>query len=437
MRRSMTYVCVLLLTRFSSTSVASQSVLGAPFAAGHRAAEESTPPQALPSNGERRELQLDEYKRLRAQALANARVRLSPRAKNPGISQGGLDPVIVSKLQKQRAYPERPNPLISTPSATVGTAELTTYSMGDSSRLGKSPNPGLLAQSAASRSRNPKELASVPLCRTPMIRSVNGKSNGVVFTPLTKNNLYRIEGCFFGNVRGQLQLEPHPIVLGQSALPIILQIDDSVAAWTDNKIDAHLDPKLSGIPDYPVTLVIYPGKGQRMELPGCLFVAVRGEAQLLNVIPSAWVKLHATNAGLRSIKQLEYVSPPANGSEAPRDAGETSAFVVRMDSDNFGTGRDTYDFSRLNSGWAVESVQLHTYTTSCPGTVASAQSLGRWDVAWGPRSFTVGWEDDFCTSSLPPSFTFSLSFSQYAARVWVIGPVGTQPVTHRLPGLNP
>src|SRR5260370_15481340 len=156
MRRSMTYVCVLLLTRFSSTSVASQSVLGAPFAAGHRAAEESTPPQALPSNGERRELQLDEYKRLRAQALANARVRLSPRAKNPGISQGGLDPVIVSKLQKQRAYPERPNPLISTPSATVGTAELTTYSMGDSSRLGKSPNPGLLAQSAASRSRNPK-----------------------------------------------------------------------------------------------------------------------------------------------------------------------------------------------------------------------------------------------------------------------------------------
>jgi hypothetical protein len=78
-----------------------------------------------------------------------------------------------------------------------------------------------------------------------------------------------------------------------------------------------------------------------MELPGCLFVAVRGEAQLLNVIPSAWVKLHATNGGLRSIKQLEYVSPPAHGSEAPLDAGVTSAFVVRMDSDNFGTGRDT------------------------------------------------------------------------------------------------
>ena len=40
-------------------------------------------------------------------------------------------------------------------------------------------------------------------------------------------------------------------------------------------------------------------------------------------------------------------------------------------------------------------------------------------------------------SSLPPSFNFSLSFSLYAARVWVIGPVGRQPITHGLLGLNP
>ena len=390
----------------------------------------------VPPNPERRQMPAEEYEKVCAQVLAHTKVQLSPKLKNPGISQSGLDPAVVSALEEQRAYLDEPRALLAAPNAPAGSAKLTNYGVGNSSLPGKDLNPGLLAQPVDSRSRNPKDLASAPLCRAPMIRSVNGKSSGVVFTPLTQNNLYRIEGCFFGNVRGQIQLEPHPAVLGQSALPIILQLDNSVAAWTDSEIDAHLDPKLSGIPDYPVTLVIYPGRGQRMELPGCVFIAVRGEAQLLNVIPSAWVKLHATIAGSRSIKQLEYVSPPAKGSEAPRDAGETSAFVVRVDSDNFGAGRDIYDFSRLNSGWAVDSVQLHTYTASCPGFVTTAQSLGRWDVAWGARSFTVGWEDDFCISRLPP-YTFSLSFSQYAARVWVIGPVGTQPVTRGVVGLNP
>jgi hypothetical protein len=387
-------------------------------------------------NPERRQMPPEEYEKVCAQVLAHAKVQLSPKLKNPGISQSGLDPAVVSALQEQRAYLDEPHALNRTPSAPAGSAKLTNYGVGNSS-LGKDLNPGLLPQPGDSRSRNPKDVASAPLCRAPMIRSVNGKSNGVVFTPLTQNNLYRIEGCFFGNVVGQLQLEPHPTVFGQSALPISLQLDNSVAAWTDNEIDAHLDPKLSGILDYPVTLVIYPGKGQRMELPGCVFIAVRGEAQLLNVIPSTWVKLHATTAGSRSIKQLEYVSPPVRGSEAPRDAGEISAFVVRVDADNFGAGRDIYDFSRLNSGWAVDSVQLRAYSASCPGSVTTVQSLGRWDVAWGPRSFTVGWEDDFCISRLPPSFTFSLSFSQYAAKVWVIGPIGTQPVTHGVLGLNP
>jgi hypothetical protein len=265
-----------------------------------------------------------------------------------------------------------------------------------------------------------------------MIRLVNGKKTRAVFTPQVPDNLYKIEGCFFGNVRGKLQLEPHPTVFGQSALPITLQIDSPLNAWTDTKIDAYLDPGLSGIPDYPVTLVIYPGKGQRMELPGCFFVAVRGEPQLLNVIPSSWVKLQASAVGSRSIKQLEYVSPRANGSEAPSDGAGTSAFVVRSDSEQFGFGSDTYDFSRLSPGWVVDSVQLQTYAASCPGDITYAQSVGRWDTIWSERGFTVNWQDDACTSQIPPVFNFDLSLSQYATRVWVIGPVGTRPVSNGL-----
>jgi hypothetical protein len=173
-------------------------------------------------------------------------------------------------------------------------------------------------------------------------------------------------------------------------------------------------------------------KGQRMELPGCFFVAVRGEPQLLNVIPSSWVKLQASAVGSRSIKQLEYVSPRAKGSETLSDGAGTSAFVVRSDSEQFGLGSDTYDFSRLSPGWVVDSVQLQTYAASCPGDVTCTQSVGRWDTIWGERGFTVNWQDDACTSQIPPIFAFNLSLSQYAAMVWVIGPVGTQPVSNGL-----
>jgi hypothetical protein len=39
---------------------------------------------------------------------------------------------------------------------------------------------------------------------------------------------------------------------------------------------------------------------------------------------------------------------------------------------------------------------------------------------------SVAFGNSVCTSFIPPSFTFSMSFSQYAIRVWVIGPKGTQ-----------
>jgi len=169
-----------------------------------------------------------------------------------------------------------------------------------------------------------------------------------------------------------------------------------------------------------------------VELPGCLFVAARGEPQLLSVIPSSWIELQASTVHGRSIRQLEYVSPLTKGSDAPRDAAATSAFVVRSDQENFGAGNDTYDFSNLNPGWVVDSVQLQTYAVACPGDVTYAQSIGRWSTTWSQKSFTVGWQDDLCESYIPPSFSFNLSFSQYAAKVWVLGPVGTQPVSNGL-----
>lgn len=428
MRKKAISVCVLLLAGYSLLGRGRKLVAGTPLEAQGTAAEASLRARAV-ANTQRRELPPEEYAKLRVSTLADARVRLTPKQRNPRISNRGLDPAILNTLQEQRTYLAMQSRLMSRPNPSPS-APLKDYGTGVSLPSRKDSNPRLLTQSPLSLPAGTS--APAPDCRAPMIHLVNGKKTRVVFTPQAPDNFYKIEGCFFGNVRGKLQLEPHPTVLGQSALPITLQIDSALNAWSDTKIDAHLDAGLSGIPDYPVTLVIYPGKGQRMELAGCFFVAVRGEPQLLNVIPSSWVKLQASAVGSRPIKQLEYVSPRAKGSEAPSDGAGTSAFVVRSDSEQFGFGSDTYDFSRLSPGWVVDSVQLQTYATSCPGNVTYTQSVGRWDTIWGKRGFTVNWQDDACTSQIPPVFTFDVSLSQYAARVWVIGPVGTQPVSNGL-----
>jgi len=347
-----------------------------------------------------------EYEKLRAQALAKADMRLGPKIKNPNVSREGLDADMLSTLLHQRMYLESSHRLLAGDAGT---------------KISRLTNSG------------PNALTS---CRGPLIRTVNGKSQGAIFTPQSPNNAYRIEGCSFGNVRGQIQLEPHPAMHGQSAVPIALQIDASLTAWSDNEIDVHLDSRLTGIPDSPVTLVIYPGKGQRMELPGCFFVAARGEPQLLSAIPSSWVKLDASTVHSHAVKQLEYVSPPAKGWGVPSAATGTSAFVIRSDSEPFTVGRDVYDFNRLNPGWVVDSVQLQTYSLPCLGAGNSEQSYGDWGTQWGPRNFAVTLRDEVCTSSVAPSSVFSLSLSQYAANVWVVGPVGTQPVPAIFLGKN-
>jgi len=211
--------------------------------------------------------------------------------------------------------------------------------------------------------------------------------------------------------------------------PVTMQLNSRApGAWSDHELKVQLDTELRGIPDSPVTLVIYPAKRQPIELRGCRFVAARGNPQLLSVIPSAWVSLYPSGVGSRSIRQLEYVSPTEASDAVSKNATALSAFVVRSDREQFGIGRDSYDFSHLNPGWVVESIELQTYSVSCPEVVTSAQSFGRWKAEWIQGGVGVAFEDSVCASSVPPSFAFHMSLSQYAIRVWVVGPVGTQPL---------
>jgi hypothetical protein len=351
---------------------------------------------------------VDEYQKPWSQVFKNARVATGPKLKNPAISSDGLPPEIVSALQEQRSYLETHAAAFSAqPPINAAAREL----VGDNSPKPRSPSQG-------------------PPCHDPMIRSVNGKTNGVVFTPTAANNRYRIEGCFFGDAPGIVQLEarsgPHQI---KAIPPIPMQLDStSLGPWSDQELNVQIDTDLRGIFDYPVTLVIYPAKHRRIELPNCRFVAARGNPQLLSVIPSAWVSLYPSGVGSRSIRQLEYVSPTQAGGLVLEDATASSAFVVRSDRKQFGIGRDNYDFRQLNPGWVVDSVQLQTYSVSCPEVGTSTQSFGHWEAAWTLFGVSVAFEDSLCTSSVLPSSPSDMSLSQYAIRVWVVGPVGTPPL---------
>lgn len=363
----------------------------------------------------------DEDQKLWAEILKNARIETGPRMKNPAIAKDGLAAGIVRALQQQRKYLE--------------------VHEGDASRRTAGAAINASTRQLVGNSRNSPSPYQDPnsTCRQPMIRSVNGRTKGVVFTPTAADNRYTIDGCFFGDVPGKVQLEARPAATGAKAIPTIRMQLESISSWSNHQIHVQLDAHLRGISDYPVTLVIYSSKGRRIELHGCRLVAERGHPQLLTMIPSTWVSLYPSGVGPRSIRQLEYVSPTqaivniaddnVTNDNVPPNVTASSAFVIRSDPERIGIGKDSYDFSQLNPGWVVEAVQLQTYSISCPNVITSGQSLGRWGTEWTPLGLRVAFQESLCTASVPPSFAFHMSLSQYAIRVWVVGPVGTQPLS--------
>ncbi len=371
--------------------------------------------QKIPPASELRELPPEEYAKLKAEALAKAKARMSPKIRNPKAPHGGLDPAILPNLEHQRNY-------------ILAHRQTTTSAPRTPQGISKRTDPE--RSQPFSKAPDPKEPAKAPStgdgCLAPSIRSVNGLMGKVVFTPERSHQEYIIEGCFFGNERGQVQLEPQVHIVGDSTpvKTIVLQVGPA-SDWTDNQIIARIDPYTTGVIDYPVELVIYPANGQRIELPGCFFSAVRDTPKLLTRIPSSWVKLDPTTIRSRTVRQLEYIAPASKGRDVPNDAVGTSALVRRSDSEKFAPSTDIFDFSRLLNAWVVESVQLQTYSVSCPGSTTYSDSFGQWATEPDLRSVKVTWEGDACTSYVPPSFRFDMSLSQYALKVWVTGPIGT------------
>ncbi len=376
---------------------------------------------------EARDLPMDQYVRLRTSALSSATSRMGPRIKNPRVSTGGLDPAVLTILEQQRAYLRthsaavRQAPSDANRSTTLDSAQHRDWNgkPAPAPQLEHSPMPGPGISGAGFAS---------PSCLNPMIAVVNGRGASAVFTPQLPDNLYRIEGCGFGEKPGEIQLEPdlHVVSLAHTQ-PIKLQLERP-GAWSETEIDVRVDPRLSGIPDSAVTLVVHLADGRRAELPGCRFIAARGEPTPLTTVAASWVTMNATVVAFHPIAQLEYVSPPAHGREVPHDAAGMSALVIRSDPNAFIGASDFYNFSALNPGWVVESIEIQMYSITCPGDVTRAEQAGTWDAHFGAHGFTVDWASSSCFSFIPPIFRFRMGSSEYAVKVWVIGPIGTEPM---------
>jgi hypothetical protein len=348
---------------------------------------------------EARDLPIEQSMRLRTLALAGASSTPGARIKSPHLAEHGWDPAVSEILEQQRAYLRR---------RAVSVRE---------TRFRAGALLGLFKAGIGS-----------PSCLSPAIAAVNGRAAGPVFTPQLGDNHYRIEGCGFGAAPGEVRLEPDTHSAAPARpLKITFELDGS-GAWSDSEIHVRLDPQLAGMPDFMATLVIAPADGSGIELHGCRFIAVRGEPISLKTIAAPWAKLDTTATALRPITQLEFLSPPGGGDEVPPDAMNMSALVVRSDPDPFSGGTDYYDLSGLNAGWVIESIQLQHYSAVCPGDVIRTDQPGAWDVSLDARSFTVSWTLSSCSSFVPPVFRFEMSSSQYAVKVWVIGPLGTEPV---------
>jgi hypothetical protein len=364
-----------------------------------------------------------QYEKVRAQTLVNARMIMGPKTRNPHLATIGVDSSVLAVIAEQRAYLQSHVATESSASASsllLPSQKTTLLGPARGNSVGPSQPP-------ASPSRS--GMLSQSSCPSPTIRSVNGRNSGVVFTPVEPDNYYRIEGCGFGRSPGSVRLQPdlRGLQIGASSRSLSMELD-LPAGWTDAEISVHIDSRLAGVSDFPVDLVVHLANGRELPLLGCLFVAARGEPQLLKTIPAAWVKLDATFSSSRPIGQLEYVSPPVKSDEIPADALGSSVFIVRSDREPFAAGRDLYDFSQLSPGWAVESLQLNQFWVSCPGGKDPAESKGAWTTTWNQHGFAVSWARETCISSAGPTSNFTLNSSQYAAKVWVIGPAGTQPI---------
>jgi len=439
------------------------------------AAQQPVPvsPRQMPPGTRLPEVSPEKFRKAVAEKLASSKGRAAARIKNPNAGDKGVRPSLVEALRQQRlaavsahtaaigvektqsssgqsgsgavmlapahpvllAQPQPASPSSKLEPTTVGgqmvpkvqTNIAPGQALKGSGNYRTQPTP---APTGITHQTDPRWLAPHPLtmCMGPGVRAVNSHPKGVLFTPIQDYNSYIITGCLFGSQSGQAYL------IGKFRAQ---QINLQIQYWTDNEIDARVDPNISGELDQDnVSLVIAPAGAAQMKAPGFKFMAARSDpAVLLSSIPSSWAKLQPVSVTLPNHFYPQTVpvsySSPANVPQATGD----SAFVSRYFDHKFSPGSDYYDFSQLASGWTTDSMQFSSYDEdSCPWIVTYKQSFGNAFPEWSGDNIKVFWSDTSCSGFMPhpilgiPAAIYAdHTGSYYALNVWVRGPRCTDP----------
>ncbi len=384
--------------------------------------------------------------------------RIGPQIRNPQAPEGGLPPAILQALREQKqafeiARSRRLATQIKVPAAEA--AKSGGVPSGPTRPLDSKTNPSKVASpgpvpatteptaTVATTSQVPFHPPSQPDPRfplslvdapnvcpvqlgSPFVTSINGKKNGVIFSPDPQNNAYVIEGCSFGKIPGEVHL------FGPFNNPGQMTFTIDKDGWTDSAIYAYLNMDIKGELDQDnAQLVIKRGDATpSVHIPGFKFIATR-ESQLLSRIPRSVVTLDPVPQDPRG---LDYTSP----------FGGASASAYRDSTSQYQNGQDFFNLTKLQRGFVPLTVQLQQGSdhllASCLNTMAPMNKnwdiaqFGTWNAQWDNNGIRVDWQIVYCRH---PKFSINPETINYASAyglsVTVLGPRGVSPWPANLP----
>ncbi|MGH9728954.1 MAG: hypothetical protein ACRD33_01160 [Candidatus Acidiferrales bacterium] len=268
------------------------------------------------------------------------------------------------------------------------------------------------------------------------ILNVSGSYYPATFTTTKQYDEYTITGCSFGNPGPNAKVYLYKDMYRGSGFPLPFQILE----WHDNWIHLDLDWNLSGLFDQDnLTLVVQRADGQQASKGGFKFYAARKEVPLRS-IPRGDFSLWGLTTANTSAWKSTYDSPASatdgwgfQKMTAEVQWDENLPYMKNgFDTANMPkSGRDVYDFSRLQPGFVPTAASLQWEPSSCSaGTLYTA---GNFNLEWQSSSLWVDWQGQNCANVGCGGDGDNRCFygfnSVYAVDVWVEGPRGIDPWT--------
>jgi hypothetical protein len=316
------------------------------------------------------------------------------------------------------------NYTVNTPAGTQPTPANNSANTKYVKKVNSFPTAAATPPSALPSAAARNAATSPALCQTPIIYTVNNRSQDVVFTPQQQYNRFTIRGCKFGELQGEAHIYGH-----FKSVNIPLRIE----YWTDTAIVAAVDPGVSGEVDQDdVNLVVRTVASGQVQKGACKFYAAR-ETVLLKSIPSSNVQFEKDS---RTPGVSQFVSPVT-------DTPDWTLHVLRSSNSNYPFaygGGDAFRIGPLAPGFVVQELDLgyvEMTEAQCKQKTLNGNfsKNGNWFTELdNSRKFslaTVFFGDQLCVDQgdgQAGSFRFEpQSYSNYWLAVYVTGPKGVQP----------